>query len=211
MNSTDFVPKLRSISQDILTVCIGIAVAAAVAPRHVVSQSVGASTKFVEHVPVAKHSNPFPLIEFKAQGTVKPTGQSFEAGENWLLGTIFKFRNDSGKEIVYISYSLVFPETRSSGPVMLFAMSLGQAPGIDPQESKAEPFSLAPGQELTVRIDESKYAKVKKSIEKRQPISSINSITFEIPLLVFNDGTGWAGGEYRRQDPNDARRFLPIR
>lgn len=137
-------------------------------------------------------------------------GEEFSTSGEWLRGAKFKLRNDSGKEIVYISFELEFPETASSGSVMVFPIWIGHRPGTIVFD-KRDPLSLKPNERLTISLDDATYAKLVKFIELRHPLSSLSKVIPRVEFVAFEDGTGWSGGEYLRQDPKNPKAYVPIR
>jgi hypothetical protein len=146
---------------------------------------------------------------FKVKDISRRPYIEIEAGKanDWLKGAAFKLKNLSGKAITYIELSLDFPETQSSGTEMSFRNTLGRRSGIN---TPAEPLFIMPGDEFSVTIDEGRYEGLTKFIEKRHPISDINVARVRIGFLIFEDNTGWAGGEYYRPDPNNPTTYLPV-
>lgn len=150
------------------------------------------------------------IIEIQTNKRILGLGEEFDAGGDWLKQAKFKLRNDSGMEIIHISFELEFPETASSGNVMVFPIWLGHRPGSIVFDT-TEPLSLKPDEKMTITIDEATYAKLVKFIEARQALSSISKVTVRVEFVAFEDGTGWSAGEYLRQDPKNPRAYVPIK
>jgi hypothetical protein len=150
------------------------------------------------------------IVEIQRDKKTLGLGEEFDASGDWLRGAKFKLRNESGKEIVYISFELEFPETTSSGSVMVFPIWMGQRPGTTALDTR-EPLSLKPDKRLTISIDDLTYARLVQFIETRQPVSSISKVIARVQFVLFEDGTGWSGGEYLHQDPKNPKAYVPMR
>ncbi|HYV04606.1 MAG TPA: hypothetical protein VFB82_08480 [Blastocatellia bacterium] len=149
------------------------------------------------------------IAGIERNGATLNLGQEFEGSTDWLKGSKFTLRNDSGKEIVHLAFELEFPETTSTGNVMIFPIWLGHRPG-SMLFTKIDTLSLKPHQKVTLTIDEVTHDRLVKFIETRQPLSSISKVTLRVQFVAFEDGTGWSGGEYLRQDPKEPRRYIPV-
>jgi len=149
-----------------------------------------------------------PIEEIKTKEKPIRFGEEFQEGSDWLKGVKFRLKNKSGREIVYIELILSFPETSVTGNVMSYSVRLGKRPGGTIQTR--EPLRVRPDEDLTIILDEDKYANLKEFIELRQPISTLNKVTAYPGFIVFSDGIAWSGGEYQRQDPANPNRYVNI-
>jgi hypothetical protein len=131
----------------------------------------------------------------------------FKAGSDWLSRTSFQLENVSGKQIVYLTINLRFPETTVSGPIMLYPISFGRRPGSKVQN--AEPFLLKPDGSLDLPLGP-KYPDISRFVGNRHSIEFINQIQLEVGFIVFADGTAWMAGQFMRQDPDNPNRYIPI-
>lgn len=149
------------------------------------------------------------VLEIESSNKRLMIGESFHAGEDWLKGTKFTLRNDSGREIVYIAFELEFPETTAIGDVMIFPIQVGRRPGSTITANR-EPLVLKSDQELTIELDEGTYTALRRFIETRQPLSSLSKVIVYVQFVAFDDDTGWSNGEYMRQTPDNPNRWAPI-
>lgn len=161
---------------------------------------------FETHAPLAPQI--VQIMEISSKTRKLSFGEAFSESGEWLKGTKFKVRNNSGREIVYLELRFDFPETTSSGNEMSFPVKMGLWPNLENQ--KGEPISIKSNEEVTVGLTEDIYSRLKKFIEHRQSILGINKAIVYLSLVIFSDGIGWNGAEYLRQDPSDPRRYLNI-
>ena len=149
------------------------------------------------------------VLEIESSDKRLMIGESFHAGEDWLKGTKFKLRNDSGREIVYVAFELEFPETTAIGDVMIFPIQIGRRPGSI-IANKKQPLILKADQELTIELDEGTYTALRRFIESRLPLANISKVIVNVQFVAFDDDTGWSNGEYMRQTPDNPNRWVPI-
>lgn len=149
-----------------------------------------------------------PIEEIRTREKLIQFGEAFQEGSDWLKEVRFRLKNKSGREIVYLELILSFPETSVTGNVMSYSVRLGNRPG-GPIQTRA-PLLVRPDDDLTVILDEDTYANLKKFIELRQAISTLNKVTAYPGFIVFSDGVAWSGGEYQRQDPANPNRYINI-
>ena len=55
------------------------------------------------------------FFEFKAESEAT---KEFESGNDWMRDLTVAFENTSNKNIVYVRFFLLFPETTVAGPIM---------------------------------------------------------------------------------------------
>jgi hypothetical protein len=195
-----------------LIIGAGLLTAAVISPPNAQSQqgpSSDLSKKiFIKNKRISPYPDPITIVEITCGDKNVSIGREFEAEDEWLQGATFKFRNDSERELAYLSFELRFPETVSTGIRMAFPISLGKAPGIDipGQES----LLIKPNQEFSITIDEQRYSRLKKFIETRYSLTTITRVVLDFGMVFFNDGIAWSTGEYSRQDPENPRRFLNV-
>jgi hypothetical protein len=133
--------------------------------------------------------------------------EEFEEADDWPKRVSLEVENISTKPIIYLAVNLKFPETRSSGNLMMYPVKFGIMPTLA-QSSHARPLRLMPGEKLEVALD-THYEDLEHFIGTRQPMNQIQRVQIEIGFIVFEDGIAWAG-EFLRQDPNNPSRYLPV-
>lgn len=154
------------------------------------------------------HNNePIQILEVATANKTVKLGEQFEADSDWLNGVHLRFKNVSHKDVVYIEIHLNFPETKSSGNEMSFRTHLGNWPGM-PIQNPA--LFLPPSGEVTFKLDHEIYKALVKFVESRHRVSEINSVEIKIAFVAFADGTGWRGGNFLKQDPNNPSRYIPF-
>jgi hypothetical protein len=167
-----------------------------------------ATEKVIEREEANLPGDPLRILSVKAAGKTINFNEKFAAGEDWLKGLTLRVKNISDKEIIYLHYDLDFPETTGTGLLMAYQWMLWQWPGID--DKARAPFSLAPGAEADITIDEKRYADIVRFINTRQQFAGLSRARLSFSLVIFADKTGYGvGGTTLRQDPNNPRRFVP--
>ena len=152
-------------------------------------------------------NEPIAITDIKVADKAISFGDKLDGDEDWLKDVSFKIKNISDKPIVYAEIDLEFPETKSSGNLMVYPIQLGQRPGL-PNRNQ-EPLYLPPGETLDIQLP-SKYDAIKRFINHRQQMSDIHRGVVRIGFVVFSDMTGWDTGTALRQDPHKPTRFIPI-
>lgn len=153
------------------------------------------------HKPIIKISEP------KVSEKAIKFGESIDEDENWLKNLSFKLENNSGKPIIYMELNVNFPETRATGYMMSYGITMGQRPGLKIHQNKT-PLLWKPNDNLGVSLN-NEYRKLTKFINGRQSITSIKKVELEIGLVVFDDKTAWAG-EFMKEDPNKPGSYIGI-
>jgi len=144
-----------------------------------------------------------------SQKPIEP-GKAFDDDDDDWVGKIFlKVKNISNKPILYLAITINFPETRATGAMMSYPIALGQQPGSRfPQPH--DPIFLLPGESLEIPVTQN-LAQIKSFVEKGgMPFRNIGKVELEIGFVIFADKTAWSAGGFKRQDPNNPDRYLPI-
>jgi hypothetical protein len=154
---------------------------------------------------------------------------TFNAGDDWLKNLSFTIKNVSNQAITYVEVSCALFETSDwrkelaahstpENPILgqarnvvgwrpehaLYSARLGRSSAEDSTRRPA--FSLAPGQEFTIPIQDPKtYSDLKSSIEAREPLSTVNACDADIGTIFFADGTKWGGHNYMRPTDQPGR------
>ena len=157
---------------------------------------------------LAYGNEPVELLEVKLVGKSIKLGERLAAADDWLRGLSLALKNRSNKPIVFVEIALDFPETKDSGPKMSYRIRLGQDQLV--KSSDRPPLHIAPGEPLQIDVA-GEYDKLKTFLEARQHISSINRAAVRISFIEFEDGTAWGAGAMLRPDPDNPKRYIPIR
>jgi hypothetical protein len=146
--------------------------------------------------------------EIKVSQKSVEAGKKFDEDDEWLHKVLLRVKNISDKPIVFLEVAVDFPETTATGSVMSYPLRFGQMPGSKiPQ--KRDPIFMMPGDTLQVSLDKD-YTKIKSFVEHRHPITGIRKAELSVGFVVFADKTGWAAGNYYRQDPNNPDHYINI-
>jgi hypothetical protein len=135
-------------------------------------------------------------------------GKGFEADDEWLNRLFVKVRNISKKPIVFLEVGFDFPETKTTGSEMSYRVTFGQRPNSTfPQNH--DPIFMLPGDSLGIPL-EKEYTNLKSFVERRRRITDIHKVELSVVFVIFADKTGWAAGNYYRQDPENPDRYLNV-
>ena len=148
------------------------------------------------------------ISEIKVSQKIIDTGKAFDEDDDWLNKIFLKVKNISNKPIVFLEVALDFPETNATGSEMSYRVVLGQMPGSKfPQ--KHDPIFILPGDGREIPLDQH-YAKLKSFVEHRHSVAQINKLELRINFVVFADKSGWAAGNFYKQDPNDPDHYINV-
>jgi hypothetical protein len=151
---------------------------------------------------VEKHKTflKLPLEVFEARIGDRPIalGEQFDGDVDWLKGLKVKIKNRSDKTITWASIFFTFPETRSTGPVMLDQLFIGQRSDM---KTKNPPLDLKPGEEMEVSL-ESHFNSIKRLIESRSRLDLVNDVDIEVQEVMFDDGTLYSGDAIWKPNPD---------
>gem|GEM_PF-2585882 len=136
--------------------------------------------------------------EFSAESIAK-NGGGLE--EDWLENLEFTIKNKSDKQITYIGLSILFPETKINGPMMVSnLLQLGINPKISAEHRKqSTPFVLATGDKITFRLSAQRLKQINDFLHNRKfQLAELNKAEISVVLLAFEDGIIWSAGRYLR-------------
>ncbi|MFT3744527.1 MAG: hypothetical protein QM785_09535 [Pyrinomonadaceae bacterium] len=135
--------------------------------------------------------------------------ERFRADGDWLTGHGIRMKNESGKTIKFVSLGVTFPETLNSGSTVSAGLRYGPHP-ITQAENEKQP-RIAPGQSFEIIIDEERPGGLMKALSKSQDHKTISRAVIELNYIDFEDGTRWGGGQWQKQDPDNPKRWIPVK
>ena len=149
---------------------------------------------------------PIEVFDLKVKGRSVSFNEAFEADGNWLKGVSLKIKNKSEKAIVCIYMLVIFRETAPAP--MTYPKFFGHPTntGIEPE---GPPLELKPGEELTVSFA-GEFEALKRAVEHRRPVDSVNIVELEITRAYFEDGMMWDLGELYRPDPDNPGKWILV-
>lgn len=157
-------------------------------------------------------NEPIEIGDIKFKSKVVKFDEKFDADDTWLKDITFKVKNKGKKPITYLRLDFTFPETASTGPVMLHQLYLGRR-FDSPSMNNREPLRLLPNQSSEVSL-ESGFEGIKSLVESREPsIGKISKIIVRVGEVMFDDDTLYSGGATfkRNPDPSSPRKWVVIR
>lgn len=157
-------------------------------------------------------NEPIEIGDIKLKSKVVKFDEKFDADETWLRDITLKVKNKGKKTITYLRLDFTFPETSSSGPIMLHQLYLGRR-FDSPSTNNREPLRLLPNQSSEVSL-ESGFEDIKSLVESREPsIGKINKINVRLGEAMFEDDTLYSGGATFKRNPDTSspRKWVVIR
>lgn len=134
--------------------------------------------------------------------------EGFFESSDWVSKISFRLENVSKKSIVYARVNIWFPETTTSGPIMVYPLTFGKRPGS--KIDNREPLLLRPEESMDVSFA-NEFTNISTFIGTRHSINSIQQIRLEINFLIFEDGTAWSVGTFMTRDPMNPNRYIPVK
>lgn len=152
--------------------------------------------------------DPVRITDIKVGSSTRRFEEQFDDSDDWLRKLSLQIENDWKKPIVYLLVSLDFPETKSSGNEMRFYVYLGNEPDsrLPP---KRENIYIAPREKVIINMAD-RYEWLTQFLQTRHSMNQINKVEIQVSLAVFDDKTGWGGGEFFMQDPNKPGRYINL-
>lgn len=155
-------------------------------------------------------NEPIEIFELKSDEKAVKLKENFVQENDWLKNFTVRFRNVSGKSIVYVSMVIGFPETDSTGNRMVYYLKYGINPLVK-KNTKDEPELLAPNEPAELVLSTEKYTKLKDFLTTRQhSLKDLTEIHLTIVSVYFEDGTHWSAGTMFRPDPNRPSKFVAV-
>lgn len=157
-------------------------------------------------------NEPVELGDIKFKGKAVKFDEKFAGHNTWLRDVTFKVKNKEKKPITYLRLDFFFPETSSTGPVMLHQLYLGRRSDV-PSMNHQEPLRLLPNQSTEISL-QFQFEDIKNLVESREPsIGKINKVNVRLGEAMFEDETLYSGGATfkRNPDPNSPRKWVIIR
>jgi hypothetical protein len=124
------------------------------------------------------------------------------ADEDWLQDLQFAATNRSDKTITYIQLEIQFPDTQSTGLMMVYSPLFKGVPperlAVKALQQKAEPLAVAPGQKVTLTLSAEELKPIKQFLGLRgHTLRDIKRVVIQVQYLIFEDGTMWSLGGVR--------------
>ena len=139
---------------------------------------------------------------------------SFNAPENWLRNMAVIIKNTTDKVVVGVKLQ----GSLSTGTVGETAMAADMLFGQELDESAftgrtphGEPQLLPPGETGAVRRTAAEYEQLVKFLSGKHPADSYRMMRVDVTEVRFDDSTVWSQGKLYRIDPDDPRKWTPIR
>lgn len=158
---------------------------------------------------IAFENEPIEFTKVESDQKTVKLNEKFDQEGDWLKGLTIKFKNISAQPIVYVSIVVDFPETESTGKLMLYFLNYGThlyAPAM-PNDKKE---LLSPGSTAEVKLSSKDYSILKNFLSQRHLLSDLTKANFRIMTVHFVNGTIWTAGTISRPDPDRPGKFIPV-
>src|ERR1044071_8660468 len=157
---------------------------------------------------VAYPNQPIEIVELKVNGRAAQLSQGIDGDTDWLNGLSWKIKNLAKKNILSIDLFVPFPDTQSTGRLLVYPMHYGADPKIAKNPEIVKPVKSEDTADFVISSEV--YGDIKPHLEARIPLSDVNHVRIKLELIVFDDDTAWGSGQEMRRDQNDPRRWIPI-
>ena len=134
--------------------------------------------------------------------------EEFDEADDWTRRLSFEIESLAAKPITFVQIDLKFPDTLSTGNIMVYPIRLGNRPGASPVASENTLY-LQRGDKMKIDVA-NKYNELEKFIRVRHSMKDIRNVELAVGFIVFEDGTAWAAGDFLQPDPNNPRRYLNV-
>ena len=148
------------------------------------------------------------ISKLKIGSEPKQFKEEFDEADDWTRRLSFEIDSVAVKAITFVQINLKFPDTLSTGNIMVYPISVGNRPGAL-QSVPASPLYLKPGDKMKVEVA-NEYEQLEKFVRNRHSMKDIRKVELEVGFIGFEDGTAWAAGDFLRPDPNNPRRFKNV-
>ncbi len=146
------------------------------------------------------------VFDLKVKDRSVSFNEAFEADAGWLRDVSLKIKNNSEKVIVCIYVGVIFRETAPAP--MTYSKHVGH-PTNTRLKSTGQPLELKPGEVLTVSLADD-FEELKRTVEHRRPVNSVNILELEITRAYFEDGMMWDFGALYRPDPDNFGKWILV-
>jgi hypothetical protein len=148
------------------------------------------------------------ISRLKVGAEPKEFKEEFDETDDWTRRLSFEIDSLAVKPITFLQINLKFPDTLSTGNIMVYQIRLGNRPGAS-QIVSENPLYLKPGGKMKIEVAND-YQQLEKFIRARHSMKDIQKVELEVGFIGFEDGTGWAAGDFLQPDPNNPRRFINV-
>lgn len=174
------------------------------------AQTTDKREKVIKKIPFK--NEPIEFLGIETDGTTISSDAKFVREGEWLKDFTIRFRNISGKPIVYLSVVLGFPETGGKEPPIGYSVKYGVNPMVNNPSVKndtgANRSSIAPNEVAEIKISPEGFETLKTFIATRSQLRELTTIDYRIMVVYFEDGSAWSSGHYLRPDPDRPGKFL---
>lgn len=150
--------------------------------------------------------------------TVEGAGSQVEAAINsnpnktaddWLQGLSFSLNNRTDRTITALHFSLAFPETKASGPMLVYDFYAGKIPSA---RSNKEPLAITTDQSYQFSLSDTRLESLKRFVAGGGfPLGTLNKAQLRITAVYFSDQGKWEQGEEYVADADNPGRYKKAR
>ena len=149
------------------------------------------------------------VTKLKVGPNIRRFSEEFDESDDWLKRLSPEIESTAIKPITYLEINLKFPETRSSGNLMSYPITMGIRPNSTPSAPAQKALHLMPGETLEITLDND-YDRLERFVGIRHSMNQIHRVQVEVGFIVFDDGTAWIVGDFFRPDPNNPRHYINV-
>ena len=204
---------MRSTSRNYLSVCavgllFGVTLAGTLrsSSAHIPSDAPLGNARRKEEKVIKKSSfrdEPIKIVKVKNKKGELPMGKKFQTDDaEWLRGLTITVRNDSGKDISHLNFSLFFPRTANGATGQssyTYDFTYGVSPTSEHYEEsrKRQPDRvIKKGEEYDLTLSDERLNYINKILAWLEYPPNIREVEVWINEIGFDDGSVWKGGSY---------------
>ena len=162
-------------------------------------------------VEVAYDNKPIAINEISLKGKKVKFDENFSEGGDWLNDLKISFKNVSGRTITYVNFLVALrgPKPEPTGFPASDNIIFGYR-HLPNEFRRDEDRVLKPGESAEMSLSPLAVGNIKRLLaEKTKDINDLTVAQLSIVVIMFSDGTRWAGGRYSKPDPSAPGRFIP--
>jgi len=158
------------------------------------------TVRTVKAVPLHKNS---PIVVLNGQMGETPLNRDNQVSgyQDWLKHLSFTIKNVSNKNIIYFRIDLLIWKKAEMPAAIGLPMEFGnrKPQSIEDFGSQAKRRVLRPGEVVKAMVSDEDFSYWDNELKKYG--ADVDSVTMDIRLVYFDDGSGWQVGTDLKQDP----------
>jgi hypothetical protein len=143
---------------------------------------------------------PIQIMKVKNKKRDLPLGKKFEDDDEWLRGFTITVRNDSGRDITYLGFAVLFPADTNQA-ASEFSYTFDFMLWVSPQSKHYKESRrlrperiIRPDEKYDLTLSDEQYEHIQKALSSLG-YPSVRDVEIWLDEVGFDDGTSWMGGQ----------------